>query len=412
MTGVLAALAAHAAPPRFVEVAAGDAFVCARGVDGSVWCWGDNRSGELGGTTAEDHAPTPLRLELDGVVQVAAARSWAAAVRADGTVWAWGRDGWGMRTGDPAARAPGPRPSRVAGLDDVRQVALGEVHGCARRGDGAVWCWGSDRNGLLGDADRFDATRPPGVGLGPLPGPSGGVTPPGVRVAPPPPTDPRREPAFAPSPVPGLGGVTFVAAFGDRTAAVAEGRVWVWGRGAARVSREWGELGANPVTASEVRPAPVDGLPPARAVALHRDHLLVVATDGSLFGVGSPRWWPSPPSAASGASPVFRFPELGPVEEAAAFAGGAVRTADEVRVWGAGSACRGDGGAGGAPSRVPIRAVSVATGRDFVVVVDEAGAVWGWGAGWAGQLGRVDDRPIGGSAVWTAPLPVRIVGPG
>lgn len=397
------------AAPRFVSVAAGDAFACALDADGGVWCWGDNREGELGGTTTERFASTPARVPgLDGVVQVAAARHWAAAVRSDGTVWTWGRDGWGMRTGDPSRLVRHGPPTLVQGLSGVARVALGEVHGCALRRDGTVWCWGSDADGRLGDADRFRATAPPPPpGSG---GPAPGVAPPGVSVPTPARADPRTDPAFAPAPVPGIAGATAVAAFGTRTAALVGGELWEWGRGATRVAREWGALGARPVDPAEVAPAKVAGLPPVASVALRQDRALVVADDGAVWGTGTaPRWWTAPPQAGTPAP--FRYPELSDAVEAAAFEGGAVRLADgAVAAWG-GPHWRGDGGAGPGPSRLALDAVSLSAGREFVCAVDRSGAVWCWGSGWAGQLGPDGLHPIGESAVGFVDRPVKVAGP-
>jgi alpha-tubulin suppressor-like RCC1 family protein len=75
----------------------------------------------------------------------------------------------------------------------VREVAVGRAHSCARIG-GAVWCWGANDHGQLGDGTNVTRTAP-------------------VRVA-------------------GVEGATRVVADGDRTCAVSgDGRVHCWGAG-------------------------------------------------------------------------------------------------------------------------------------------------------------------------------------
>jgi len=321
-------------------------------------------------------------------VQLAAARSWAAAVRSDGTVWTWGSDGFGKRTGDPARYAPGGPPTPVQGLAGVRQVALGEHHGCALREDGTVWCWGSDHNGLLGDPARWvlgtgpfsipgstpPILPPPGAATGS--GPAAGVSPPGVTVPTTPPTDARREPAAPPTPVPGIAGATAIAAFAERTAAVVDGQVRVWGRAAERIARTGGAMGTAPPTPDEIAPARVPFDRPIQAVALGPQRLVALGRDGSVWAGGRRDGWPT--DARTPADPPERVADW-VAAEVAAFTGVAVRLPDgTVRVWGGGDAVRGDGMTGvRTPSALAMGAVSIAAGRDFVVMVDRAGAVWG-----------------------------------
>jgi hypothetical protein len=412
LVAALVASVEAASTPKLAAVAAGDAFVCALDTGGAVWCWGSNGDGELGGTTTERFERVPARLPLTDVVAIAAARHWAAAVRSDGTVWTWGRDGWGMRTGVPDDTIAGPAPTQVAGLDHVTAIALGELHGCALRDDGTVWCWGYDQDGALGDAARFTAGLPAGAGAAPPSnrGPSPGVSPPGVPVYSPPPTDPRPQKGFAPSPVPGIAHATAISAFGVRTCAIVDGEVWEWGRGAARVQSQWSEVGAAPVVADEIAPKRVDGLAHIVQVAVGAYDLVAVDDAGHAWAAGLLRTWvPRPPM--SGPQPAERYPDLADVVEVANGAALVARTRDgTVRVWNADAHQRGDGAIGPAPGTPPLKAVAIAAGRDFVVAVDPAGAVWGWGAGWAGQLGP-GTEPIGDSAYWFADKPVRILGP-
>src|SRR5205814_1310808 len=43
------------------------------------------------------------------------------------------------------------------GSCNVAELAVGERFGCARRGDGSVWCWGSNLEGELGSGDTLEA---------------------------------------------------------------------------------------------------------------------------------------------------------------------------------------------------------------------------------------------------------------
>ncbi|MHB8586595.1 MAG: RCC1 domain-containing protein [Thermoplasmatota archaeon] len=129
------------------SVTGGDEFTCALATTASVWCWGDNREGELGQGTADSSANTirhfaPTRVPLpNSTLQVKA--GWEGAVCAllvTREVACWGALPSGVK----------PSPMIVPGLSDVVQLALGAKHACVLRADGTVWCWGDNGDGELG----------------------------------------------------------------------------------------------------------------------------------------------------------------------------------------------------------------------------------------------------------------------
>lgn len=125
---------------------------CGRRPDGSVWCAGQNESGQLG-TGAPDDAPstyafTARRAQVEGVRAVASGLWGSCAARLDGTVWCWGLWPVGPDEVPPAPRCPSRSdacartPLRVPGLDRVTAVSLGVGTFRALRDDGTVWAWG------------------------------------------------------------------------------------------------------------------------------------------------------------------------------------------------------------------------------------------------------------------------------
>lgn len=77
-------------------IAAGGNHSLALTIDGDVYAWGANESGQLGdGTTNEHHAPQ-LVPGLSGVVGIAAGGSHSLFLKSDGTIWACGANGSGQ----------------------------------------------------------------------------------------------------------------------------------------------------------------------------------------------------------------------------------------------------------------------------------------------------------------------------
>ena len=141
-----------------VAISAGGAFGLALKSDGAVLSWGNNASGELGDGTTTNSATRVQVKGLgpgSGVVAIAAGEAFALAVMSDGTVRSWGNNSAG-ELGDGTAPHDHHAPVRVAGLTDVRRVSAGWAHALALDAAGAVYAWGDNVLGQLGD----DSTKP------------------------------------------------------------------------------------------------------------------------------------------------------------------------------------------------------------------------------------------------------------
>ncbi len=123
---------------------------CAVTLDEQVWCWGDNRQGELGdGTTTSRIEPAPVP-GIDQVVEVGAGASFTCALERDGSVWCWGYNDQGqLGRGDPINTSPNhppamsTTPARVVGLPPIQSIGVGREEACGVDFDGTPYCWGS-----------------------------------------------------------------------------------------------------------------------------------------------------------------------------------------------------------------------------------------------------------------------------
>jgi cysteine-rich repeat protein len=129
------------------QVACGQTHACAVRADGSLSCWGNNGSGQLGATTGAD---TGEQVEVTGGPwqSVAAGMYQTCAIKQDSTLWCWGDNTNGqLGTGNTE---PSPSPAQVAG-QGWSQVSATFLHTCAVKQDGTLWCWGINANLEIGD---------------------------------------------------------------------------------------------------------------------------------------------------------------------------------------------------------------------------------------------------------------------
>lgn len=143
-----------------LEVVGGALHTCARMSNGPLLCWGDNSSGQLGdGQVLQD----PIgRATPEPVIGVTAPEAVALGMRhtcalEDGAVWCWGGNeegqlGNGLLSTDSSDVVS--VPTRVEGLpEQVAALAAGRDHTCAATADG-VWCWGLNDNGQASPQSR------------------------------------------------------------------------------------------------------------------------------------------------------------------------------------------------------------------------------------------------------------------
>jgi hypothetical protein len=138
------------------RVAAGGEHTCVLAA-GQVQCFGANEVGQLGRSGGTSPLPLPVDV-LPHSVEVASGLRHSCATTVDGEVycWGWNRSGQlGDGTSDDRSLA-----TRVPGLDGVIDLALGDEHSCALPDGGTPSCWGRNLQGQLGDGTFDDRPTP------------------------------------------------------------------------------------------------------------------------------------------------------------------------------------------------------------------------------------------------------------
>ncbi len=148
-------------------VAVGSTHTCALLSGGSVDCWGNNASGQMGigdheeGVNEEYSTPQKVTSVADAIA-ITASGNYTCAVLSGGSIDCWGENGYGALGYETVAgRSFLPLP--VYGITDATAVVAGENHTCALLSGGDIDCWGANGSGQLGNGTTESSTVPVSV---------------------------------------------------------------------------------------------------------------------------------------------------------------------------------------------------------------------------------------------------------
>ncbi|GAB2856990.1 hypothetical protein GCM10027277_26750 [Pseudoduganella ginsengisoli] len=138
------------------SIAAGQDYSVALAADGKVWTWGVNLFGQLGNGTAAGRSAGPAAVAgITNATSIAAGMSHVLVLKQDGTVWGWGNNSYGQLGGTTHAYytpiAIKGLPAPAAGTNGVRSVSAGAYNSGIVNYNGSVWTWGNNTFGQLGD---------------------------------------------------------------------------------------------------------------------------------------------------------------------------------------------------------------------------------------------------------------------
>jgi alpha-tubulin suppressor-like RCC1 family protein len=155
-----------------VHLSAGALHSCAVLADGTARCWGDNNYGEIGDGTTSSYRPVTQVSGLTNAVQISSGSYTTCALRSDSTVACWGDNTRGtIGDGTTTARLT---PTAATGVTTARAITAGQYVGCASLADGTVKCWGDNTSGVVGNGSFSGFVLTPSLVQGPV-GTLGGV---------------------------------------------------------------------------------------------------------------------------------------------------------------------------------------------------------------------------------------------
>jgi uncharacterized repeat protein (TIGR01451 family) len=354
---------------------------------GNLWAWGLNSFGELGATTTQTcngYACSAIPVATSGigtVTAVAGGGFHTLAITADGTTWAWGWNDSGQ-LGSSAVPVctlcQSTTPVQVSNLPSgVIAVAAGGKHSLALTSSGAVYAWGANGYGQLGDGTTTN--RPTPVSVSGLPA-----------------------------------GVIAIAAGGYHSLALTStGAIYAWGDNA------YGQLGDG-TTTNRLTPVPVSGLSTsATAISANAGNSMALASGGAAYDWGDNRFGQLGDGNATQTQSASPVPVSGLAGVQAISQGGsqglALTTAGTVYAWGDNSfgelgittatSCLAQYYCSTTPVQVPglpSGVTAITAGSSWNMVLTGSGTVWTWGNNNLGELG------VGASDPGVHPLPVPV----
>jgi alpha-tubulin suppressor-like RCC1 family protein len=148
-------------------VSAGREHTCALQPSGTVLCWGDNSTAQLGDGSVNSGITTAVVVSrLTDAIALSAGAFHTCALKAGGSVACWGSNSNGQLGRGNSIITPGPgvvpdlSPGLVRGLTDAVAISAGSAHTCALKASGGVACWGFNDSGTLGNGTTTQSLVP------------------------------------------------------------------------------------------------------------------------------------------------------------------------------------------------------------------------------------------------------------
>jgi alpha-tubulin suppressor-like RCC1 family protein len=125
-----------------VDIAMGTTHACALRRNGEIYCWGDNRYGQIGDSSDEKQRPSPQLVKgIESASSIAAVGSRTCALTRTGHVQCWGEG----NSGPTSIQNIPAKPVELMLCDG------GRAYGCVRDAGGRVACWNQNSDGQTTD---------------------------------------------------------------------------------------------------------------------------------------------------------------------------------------------------------------------------------------------------------------------
>ena len=150
------------------QVSTGNGHTCAVDSTGAAYCWGLNGNGQLGNNSTTQ-SQVPVTVNTSGVLagktltQVSVGTAFTCALDRAGAAYCWGLNSSGQLGNNSTAQSLVPVTVFTGGVLSgtvLVQLTAGAAFTCVQDTTGAVYCWGANGSGQLGNNSTAGSSVP------------------------------------------------------------------------------------------------------------------------------------------------------------------------------------------------------------------------------------------------------------
>jgi len=130
-----------------INSAGGEHNCSIKNEDDSLWCWGNNETGQLG-DESNDNSSNTKTIGTDLWQTVVTGESHSCGIDEVGALHCWGKNDSGQLGNGSTDNQN--IPTAISINSDWSDVSLGSSHSCALKNDDTLWCWRSKTNSQQG----------------------------------------------------------------------------------------------------------------------------------------------------------------------------------------------------------------------------------------------------------------------
>ena len=144
------------------DISAGEYFSLALDTNGNIWSWGDNSSGQLGNnSTTKGNNPQKIETELNTKFKdISAGYNFSLALDIEGNIWSWGDNSSGQLGNNSTTSSLIPQKIQIENQISFKSIAAGCKHSLALDIEGNIWSWGDNSSGQLGNKTYTNSLIP------------------------------------------------------------------------------------------------------------------------------------------------------------------------------------------------------------------------------------------------------------
>ena len=346
----------------YKDVTGGTYHTFAISTDGMLVGWGLNNNGQIGCSSSLDDVGLTVVKEGTKFTEISAGGFFSLVLAEDGSLWAMGANGVGQLGNGDTNNTSAPIMITNSANTKFKKISAGMAHSLAIDENGALWAWGLNNNGQIGDGTTNNSLTP-------------------IKI---------------------MNGTSFkeVSAGGNYSLAISEdGTLYAWG------ANEKGQLGTGnttslqtPTIASNIKFRKVE-------TSLGEGHALAISQDDKLYVWGVNTYGQlGTGNTTSLQTPTIIMSENTFKEISVGYDTSFAITEDgKLYAWGAnGNGELGDGTITlkSTPTLIKEKMIKIAATWNHVVGIDESGTVYAWGANENKELGD------GTTTTRTTPIPI------